>query len=1201
MDQRAASGGEADPVEARMVKKFRRSAAGYEEQIPSDLRPPPVLKATCDYLFNEVVESAPSLAKVHHFVWDRTRAIRNDLSILQVTKPDDVRIAIDCYERIARFHIVSLHQLALDKQPYSKYDAHQEREQLDRTLLSLLQYYEDNKNRIELPNEAEFRAYTVIFQLHTPVSDLEDRMQTWAPAVLNDGRVRKALEIYNAACNTFDDKGPLKPSIPHVIAREDWEYFWELINSPAVSYIMGCVAEIYFNLVRYMALKSLVRTARVAKAPNGNTDWTMDEVWEIFNFDDESQLIQFCERFGLEFHARPEDGKEFLDLSSLAGRSLPDIGRGATQGQLKSSLVENKRHGRTLAAVINGMDVGRSIDAGMTEEVSANSVDGEADSLMDDMIEEEDHESLFVPEAKPVAPAPQPRKSVFDQAGGMSNGPPTINPFAPPSVSASMEARPTGGLRFGAPSASPAVAAPVANEPRTAFSFSKLPSSATPSAATQPQPQNPFSFTKPPNQEESAKEQTVSANKPLFDFSKTTATPTKLSDVSAESSAPAKSLFSFSNNTPTTTPSWSASSLLKPEAANDKAAGLLQPPAVKTSIFGQASPFSKNAAPDGASPAAITPSNVLAPGFSVDHGSSIFTSTPGAVSPSQSGQPVPPHNSTPFGSPSKPSTFGQQQTIEQTRSAETTSTISSEPTKSLNDSSATNNTAVLQPSPQPSAKTAATFDKLPRPSNTSQHKPKSPSPLINSFTAGDGAPSFKPTSTSTIHDTKRAQASAAPSPSQPSIDFVEPVICFDELLSRLAIELIECPGTGFLDQFIEFNVSQIVAKMQEKVTTELLIKEADEFRQFCLSLRYGKLWRDICRHRRLAKQARERRNRAHRRLQEFVKSDTQKNSASVPSAKERSILASVSDHRLSHSAASDNLPKAGSKRSASATVVATTSSHEASHKRFKSTSRLESQHMVNGNKNPSADGLDSSDENHADFLKRSAFLDASQPANGVHRTLTTKSTYFRMKALGHQPVTNLSNAISLKRSRSKSIEENEPEAITPQVTPSNDVGVKPTRDVGTMLPPPRKTSKPTPVEHEDEDELLFARLRTARESLKEGAAFMTSEVAKDEELRKSTGSQSEGDSPSLIRARAEVRQRATRADAELSASNIGSDVPSYRLRESRFVPREHYHRAIERANELRASRSRDVSRSPSRVSQHTPAQAVPAITEARTP
>ena len=79
-----------------MVKKFRRAAAGIEEQLPSDLRTPQVLSQTCDYLFNDIVANAPELGRVHHFVWDRTRAIRNDFTILQVSSPEDLSYAIDC-------------------------------------------------------------------------------------------------------------------------------------------------------------------------------------------------------------------------------------------------------------------------------------------------------------------------------------------------------------------------------------------------------------------------------------------------------------------------------------------------------------------------------------------------------------------------------------------------------------------------------------------------------------------------------------------------------------------------------------------------------------------------------------------------------------------------------------------------------------------------------------------------------------------------------------------------------------------------------------------------------------------------------------------------------------------------------------------------------------------------------------------------
>ena len=118
-----------------MVKRFRRSAAGYDEQLPSDIRPPSVLRDTLNYLINEVVGGSEPLETVHKFVWDRTRGIRNDFSIQQVSKIEDIRIAIDCFERIARFHILSLHQLSHLQSASGEFDAHQEYSPLSYVLL----------------------------------------------------------------------------------------------------------------------------------------------------------------------------------------------------------------------------------------------------------------------------------------------------------------------------------------------------------------------------------------------------------------------------------------------------------------------------------------------------------------------------------------------------------------------------------------------------------------------------------------------------------------------------------------------------------------------------------------------------------------------------------------------------------------------------------------------------------------------------------------------------------------------------------------------------------------------------------------------------------------------------------------------------------------------------------------------------------
>ena len=43
------------PAEGIMVKRFRRSAAGYDEQLPSDIRTPATLKLTLNYLVHTLV------------------------------------------------------------------------------------------------------------------------------------------------------------------------------------------------------------------------------------------------------------------------------------------------------------------------------------------------------------------------------------------------------------------------------------------------------------------------------------------------------------------------------------------------------------------------------------------------------------------------------------------------------------------------------------------------------------------------------------------------------------------------------------------------------------------------------------------------------------------------------------------------------------------------------------------------------------------------------------------------------------------------------------------------------------------------------------------------------------------------------------------------------------------------------------------
>lgn len=289
-------------METKMVKRFRRAAAGNDEQLPSDIRTPMTLLQTMNYLIRYVINGGESLAVIHMFVWNRTRSIRNDFSVQQLTHEEDVKTAVICLERIARFHIVSLHLLS-NPSNTEQFDRHQEREQLNNTMLSLMYYYDDNRERIHFPNEDEFRAYHILFSIHDQRPDLEARVQKWPPALLASPRVQVALELFAAACNTWEPQGALDSRRPNAVAQGFYTRFFNIINSPSVSYLMACVAEVYFNHIRQTAIRAIWKAyCRTPLSQQSKNDhWTVEELTKVLHFDDDEQTIEYCNAQGLQF------------------------------------------------------------------------------------------------------------------------------------------------------------------------------------------------------------------------------------------------------------------------------------------------------------------------------------------------------------------------------------------------------------------------------------------------------------------------------------------------------------------------------------------------------------------------------------------------------------------------------------------------------------------------------------------------------------------------------------------------------------------------------------------------------------------------------------------------------------------------------------------------------------------------------------
>ncbi|KAK4476666.1 hypothetical protein RD792_015826 [Penstemon davidsonii] len=141
------------------VKKFCRTISTRDTQA-SDVRPISVLEETLNYLMSLLHSSERPFEVVHDFLFDRTRSIRQDLSMQNVTGDQ----AIHMYERMVKFHIISHHHLHRScGAPNIASISHLNMEQLMKALTALFNLYEVNRaSNSTYKNEAEFRSFYLL-------------------------------------------------------------------------------------------------------------------------------------------------------------------------------------------------------------------------------------------------------------------------------------------------------------------------------------------------------------------------------------------------------------------------------------------------------------------------------------------------------------------------------------------------------------------------------------------------------------------------------------------------------------------------------------------------------------------------------------------------------------------------------------------------------------------------------------------------------------------------------------------------------------------------------------------------------------------------------------------------------------------------------------------------------------------------------
>ncbi|KAF8948070.1 hypothetical protein BGZ47_006615 [Haplosporangium gracile] len=320
----------------RAVKAYARPAAGKEQPLPSDVRPPTVLLSTLDYLINQIV-GENDLADSHFFVRDRTRSIRQDFTLQNNRGLEAIR----AHEIIARYHILCMHQLCENK----GFSDQQEMEQLRKVLTSLQEFYDDMRSEgIPCPNEAEFRAYHMLSHLRDP--DMIRQAQRLPLHIFRDPYIQVAAEIHALTRRNNDIHRRAKiqsEASPNFFSR-----FFKLVAGAPTTYLMACLLEVNFAEIRKGALKAMNKCYL-----DQHDGFPVEDLVAILGFDNAEECMANCEEYGLAL-AMDRNAVIFGRKDPATRRRIFKEGSLAMKQHRNERIVEAKRQNYTAAQIIYG-------------------------------------------------------------------------------------------------------------------------------------------------------------------------------------------------------------------------------------------------------------------------------------------------------------------------------------------------------------------------------------------------------------------------------------------------------------------------------------------------------------------------------------------------------------------------------------------------------------------------------------------------------------------------------------------------------------------------------------------------------------------------------------------------------------------------------------------------------------------------------
>ncbi|OWZ13955.1 hypothetical protein PHMEG_00012635 [Phytophthora megakarya] len=313
-----------------IIKRFQRSSADHKLDIPEEIRPPGVLRRTQLYIEQAIMDldrcgldprfqtpRVPEPIELYNFCWDRFRMIRKDF-VLQNYRGAGGRvhpIALDIHERIARYHVLSEHELI----ETPSFVAQQNMEQLGQTLKSLNELYDETQKTgdpaYSSPFEAECRAYFILCTLDNGRGmDVLKYVKDLPPHILESPHIKFAMRVF--------------------VARHTGDYFQFFSLFRQATYLQSCLLFRYIPNVRSSALLRMNRAYRSQIYP-------LEDLVESLCFDDIQHAYSVCQEHQLRISGRPGAGDDHAIIVKFGGDFETDaqLRRNNTPLKIRSSKI----------------------------------------------------------------------------------------------------------------------------------------------------------------------------------------------------------------------------------------------------------------------------------------------------------------------------------------------------------------------------------------------------------------------------------------------------------------------------------------------------------------------------------------------------------------------------------------------------------------------------------------------------------------------------------------------------------------------------------------------------------------------------------------------------------------------------------------------------------------------------------------------